>query len=167
MTKKQKLIISASSDEFRQLIKKITEQELKKLPKEDIQKIYDQAKVVYDNSKIKISRTERKTLYHVQEILFGALDPKITASLERIGETLVKNPKARKKAINYNLPSDGAVIVKQWKDKKIEVKIVPGGFEYKNKPYKSLSKLAKEISGYAVSGPIFFGLRKPKQAIAK
>ena len=32
--------------------------------------------------------------------------------------------------------------------------------------YSSLSKLAKEISGYAVSGPIFFGLRKPKVKLA-
>ena len=45
-------------------------------------------------------------------------------------------------------------------------KILTSGFEYKGREYKSLSMLAKEISGYTVSGPIFFGLRKPKAKLA-
>ncbi len=128
--------------------------------------LYDKAKETYNDPAKKMSRKERETLYHVQEMLFGKLDPKVALSLERIGETLVKNPKARKKAINYNLPNDGAVIVKQWKGKKLEVKILENGFEYNGDHYNSLSKLAKVISGYAVSGPIFFGFRKPNEKIA-
>ena len=151
---------------FRVVIKKITQEELKKSCKEDLQQMYDKAKEAYPVSMKKLSRPERDNLYFIQEKLFGKLNPALTFSLERIGETLVKNPDSRKKAIKYNLPGSGAVIVKQWKGKKLEVKIVDGGFKYKGKPYKSLSRLAKEISGYAVSGPIFFGLRKPKETIS-
>jgi hypothetical protein len=164
---KKATIIPDSPEEFRDVIKRITHEELKGFNKTELQKIYERSKEVYDDSNKRISRQERQTLYHVQERLFGKLDPAITSSLERIGETLATNPRARKKAINYNIPNTGAVIVKDWKGKKLEVKIVDGGFEYKGKPYKSLSRLAKEISGYAVSGPVFFGLRKAKESVGK
>ena len=101
-------------------------------------------------------------LFSLQEALFGGLDTKLKSSLENIGETLAKKPDKRKKAIDYSLPSTGAVIVKNWKNKKLEVKILKKGFEYEGRMYKSLSCLAREISGYAVSGPVFFGLRKAK-----
>lgn len=153
-------------EKFRKLIKKITKEELKKLKKEQLKEFYDIAKEAYPESIKKLSRRERENLYVIQEELFGRLDPKIIASLENIGETLVKNPSARKKGIKYNLPESGAIIIKHWKGKKLEIKIVEGGFEYRNKFYKSLSNLAKEISGYAVSGPIFFGLRKPQEKVA-
>lgn len=167
----EKLTISAnfnlpeSNSEFRELIKKITQEELKKLSKEELQKIYECAKEAYPSSMKKLSRRERENLYFIQEQLFGELDKKLVSSLENIGDTLVNKPASRKKAIKYNLPGTGAVIVKQWKGKKLEIKIIDGGFEYRGKFYKSLSNLAKDISGYAVSGPIFFGLRKPKEKI--
>ncbi len=34
-----------------------------------------------------------------------------------------------------------------------------GSFEYRGKPYSSLSKIASEITGCVVSGPMFFGLK--------
>jgi hypothetical protein len=156
-----------SNSEFREFIKKITQEELNKLSKEDFENIYDKAKEAYPFSIKKISRSERENLYFIQEQLFGKLDSKLISSLENIGETIVNSPSSRKKAIKYNLPGSGAVIVKQWKGKKLEVKIIDGGFEYQGKQYKSLSNLAKDISGYAVSGPIFFGLRKPKEIVNK
>jgi hypothetical protein len=167
----EKLTINAnfklpeSNSEFRELIKKVTQEELKKLSKEELKKIYERAKEAYPSTMKKISRPERENLYFIQEQLFGKLDPKLISSLENIGETLVKNPASRKKSIKYNLPGSGAVIVKQWKGKKLEIKIIDSGFEYQGKKYKSLSNLAKDISGYVVSGPVFFELRKPKEKI--
>jgi hypothetical protein len=156
-----------SLDEFRELIKRITQDELSKLEKADLKNMYERAKEAYPASMKKLSRKERENLYAMQEILFGNLDPKLISSLENIGETLVNNPDSRKKTIKYNLPGSGAIIVKQWKGKKLEIKIIDSGFEYQGKKYNSLSYLEKEISGYAVSGPIFFGLRKPKEKLTK
>ena len=153
--------------ELRKLIKKLVGEELKKLNKDQLQKFYDRAKEAYpDTGGGQISRNERENLYIIQEGLFGSIDPKLQASLENIGETLVKKPEKRKKAIDYKLPNSGAVIIKHWKGKQLEVKIVDSSFEYDGESYKSLSKLAKEITGYGVSGPIFFGLRKPKTRVS-
>jgi hypothetical protein len=149
-------------EELRKLVKELTAEELKKLDKEKLRQLYDGAVEAYPDGGKQISLKERENLYVIQEQLFGKLDSKLKVKLENIGETLVKKPEKRKKSINYNLPSAGAVIVKNWKGKKLEVKILDSGFEYEGEQYKSLSNLAKQIAGYAVSGPIFFGLRTPK-----
>jgi hypothetical protein len=36
---------------------------------------------------------------------------------------------------------------------------VDGQYEYEGRPYRSLSRIAKEITGTAWSGPVFFGLK--------
>ena len=147
----------------KKIFKTLTLDKIKKLQKDELEQLYSEALNLYpDSGGGQISRRERQNLYYLQEALFGKLDEKLKSSLENIGETLVKKPKVRKKAINYSLPTSGAVIVKDWKGKQLEVKIIESGFEYEGKAYKSLSKLAKEIAGYAVSGPIFFGLRKAR-----
>ena len=161
-----KFKLPKSDTEFRKMIKTIKVAELKTLKKEQLQQLYNMAGTAYPNAGKQVSRIERQNLHVIQECLFGGLDPKIQSSLENIGETLLKNPSKRKKAIDYNLPKSGAVIIKNWNDKKLEVKILESGFEYKGKNYNSLSQLAKEIAGYTVSGPIFFGLRKPKVKVA-
>lgn len=162
----KKVMVLDTPEGLRELVKTITEEEIKKIRPEDLREIYDKAKDAYPDSVKKISRKERDNLYAIQEQIFGELDPKIKSSLENIGETLVKAPETRKKKIKYNIPGNGAVIVKEFKGKNLEIKIIEGGFKYEGKTYKSLSKLAQEISGYAVSGPVFFGLRKPKEKIS-
>lgn len=138
--------------------------DFKALSYDQLQAAYERAKGAYPAKGKPLSRAERVNLYLIQSRLFGSVDAKLVASLEKIGETLVKKPDRRKKAVDYQLPADGAVIVKHWKDQKLEIKIVPSGFEYEDRIYQSLSALAKHIAGYGVSGPIFFGLRKPKVA---
>ena len=151
---------------FRKWIKAVTCDEIKVLNKQQLQVIYERAKDTYPAKGKPLSRNERIILYTIQEKLFGSVDAKLISSLENIGETLVKKPDKRKKTVDYQLPTEGAVIVKQWKGKKLEVKIVPSGFEYEGRIYQSLSRLAKQNEGYAVSGPIFFGLRNTKARIA-
>jgi len=41
------------------------------------------------------------------------------------------------------------------------------GFEYQGNPYRSLSAIAREITGTNWNGPAFFGLRSKKQKMLK
>jgi len=60
----------------------------------------------------------------------------------------------------YNL-SEGTEIIKFYKEKEYRVLVKgPDVFEYNGQIYKTLSAVAKEISGMHVGGPDFFGLRK-------
>jgi len=58
------------------------------------------------------------------------------------------------------LPVPGAVITRQYKGELLQVKVLPGGFEYEGEVYKSLSAVAKAITGTHWNGYHFFGLRK-------
>jgi hypothetical protein len=54
----------------------------------------------------------------------------------------------------------GTRLVREWQGKLHEVCVLADGFEYDGKAYRSLSAIARAITGTAWSGPLFFGLRR-------
>lgn len=54
----------------------------------------------------------------------------------------------------------GTRLVREWQGRMHQVTVQRTGFEYQAKTYRSLSAIAREITGTAWSGPAFFGLRK-------
>lgn len=56
----------------------------------------------------------------------------------------------------------GTQLIREWQGRKHEVTVLNDGkyYEYQSKTYRSLSKIAKEITGAHWSGPRFFGLNK-------
>ena len=54
------------------------------------------------------------------------------------------------------LPIPGSIITKNYKGKKIEVKVLENGFEYNENIYKSLSNVACAITGQHWNGYMFF-----------
>jgi hypothetical protein len=61
---------------------------------------------------------------------------------------------------DYRLPIPGTTIHKKYKDQTYTVLVLNGNFEFQNKRYKSLSAIAKEITGSHWNGFQFFGLEK-------
>jgi len=60
----------------------------------------------------------------------------------------------------------GTTLVRQWRGYTHAVLVRDDGFEYEGQPYRSLSVIAKRITGAHWSGPRFFGLTKPAGASA-
>ena len=58
------------------------------------------------------------------------------------------------------LLSEGTVITREWKGVRHEVEIADGGFIYRGERWKSLSEVARTITGTRWNGPRFFGLRE-------
>ena len=56
------------------------------------------------------------------------------------------------------LPKVGTTITKQYKGKTINVRVLDKDFEYQGKPYRSLSAIAKAVTGSIWNGYLFFGL---------
>lgn len=56
------------------------------------------------------------------------------------------------------LPTPGTAIVRQYKGRTLQVLVLPDGFEFEGQRYKSLSAVAKKITGSHVNGFRFFGL---------
>lgn len=58
------------------------------------------------------------------------------------------------------IPPPGTVLVRQHKGQDIVVTVLDEGFEYCGKVYRSLSAIAREVTGTVWSGPLFFGLKR-------
>lgn len=54
--------------------------------------------------------------------------------------------------------SIGAHLVREWNGRTYQVQVTESGFEMDGKTWKSLSAIAKHITGATWSGPRFFGL---------
>ena len=56
------------------------------------------------------------------------------------------------------LPPPGSVLTRRYKGAVLQVKVLPGGFEYDGRGYASLSAVAKAITGSHCNGYLFFRL---------
>lgn len=56
----------------------------------------------------------------------------------------------------------GAHLVREWNGRTYKVTVTSHGFELEGRQFKSLSAIARQITGTAWSGPRFFGLKKAK-----
>ncbi len=54
----------------------------------------------------------------------------------------------------------GSKLIRSYQGIKYEVEIVPQGYLYRHKTYKSLSGVAKAITGKSWNGNVFFGVKK-------
>jgi len=60
-------------------------------------------------------------------------------------------------------PTAGDVIEKTFKGRVHRVTVTETGYRYGRKEYASLTAVARKVTGYkSISGPAFFGLKKPK-----
>jgi hypothetical protein len=58
----------------------------------------------------------------------------------------------------------GTRLVRSWGHTNHEVMVIENGFAYRGKAYRSLSEVAREITGARWSGPRFFGLKRGGRA---
>lgn len=58
------------------------------------------------------------------------------------------------------LPEPGTVLTRSFRGSEINVKVLEKGFEFEGRTYRSLSAVAKEVTGTAWNGFSFFGLSK-------
>jgi hypothetical protein len=63
-------------------------------------------------------------------------------------------------ALDPRLPMPGTLITRKYKGQTFQVKVLHDGFEFEGEKYKSLSAVAKAITGTHWNGFHFFGLHK-------
>lgn len=94
----------------------------------------------------------QKTLaYDVQAEAFGDLPPKARRALEEVA--------AGKKS---NAPAPialGSQLVREWNGRVHEVEVLADGYAWKGLRFRSLSAVAREVTGARWSGPRFFGTK--------
>ena len=55
----------------------------------------------------------------------------------------------------------GTQVVREYQGVEYRVTVLEDGFEYAGKPYRSLSAIARAITGTRWNGLVFFGLKRP------
>ena len=102
--------------------------------------------------------------YRIQEKAFGGLKPSVARRLQSIAGEIGAGK--RRVQSQSSGPRPGTRMVRQWQGKLHEVVTLESGFMYDGQKFRSLSEIARVITGTRWSGPAFFGLknRKSKEA---
>jgi hypothetical protein len=62
------------------------------------------------------------------------------------------------------LPASGSLLTRRLHDRQIVVKVLADGFEFESRQYRSLSAIAREVTGTRWNGLLFFGLAERRNA---
>jgi hypothetical protein len=107
---------------------------------------------------------ENRIAYRIQELAYGGLKPETIERLEALGEQLDGgNPIVRRTRTDMK-PIAGTRLIREWKGVEHCVTVLDDGYEYQGRPFKSLSAIARAITGTRWNGLLFFGLKNQRSA---
>jgi len=97
--------------------------------------------------------------YARQERRYGGLTRPVTKELDRLlahalGDSATDTP------TTTPLPRAGTILVREWQGTTHHVTVVDDGFLWNGQPHRSLSSIARAITGTKWNGPRFFGMRE-------
>jgi len=107
---------------------------------------------------------ESRLAYRIQELAHGGLKPDTVARLEALAEDLDGGDAVRRKRPVKDRPIAGTRLVREWQGVEHGVTVLDDGFEYQGRPYRSLSAIARAITGTRWNGLLFFGLKNFRRA---
>jgi hypothetical protein len=138
---------------------------LVRLPELDLGEIRQQWRALYKaDASPHLSREllVRAVAYRMQEAALGGLRPKRQRQLRHFAQQLKESGEGRIRSRPELKP--GTRLVREWRGRTYEVLVLDDGFSWQGTPYRSLSALARKITGTAWSGPLFFGLKTTRSA---
>ena len=103
---------------------------------------------------------ESRLAYRIQELDYGALKPTIIERLEALGEELDGGNAVVRKRRTDDRPIAGTRLIREYQGVEHCATVLADGFEYQGRPYKSLSAIARAITGTRWNGWVFFGIRR-------
>lgn len=135
---------------------------LKTTPLSDLKKMwrdfFDADPPTYNRSWL-----EGRLAYKIQELHHGGLKASTIKHLEELGEQLERDQKNATGRRTDFRPLTGTKLIREFQGVNHEVIVKPDYFEYQGQPFKSLSSIARAITGTSWNGPVFFGLRPARR----
>jgi Protein of unknown function (DUF2924) len=135
-------------------------QELKDLETQGDDELKDRWRSLYRTKppqKIHRSLLIAAVAHRMQENALGALESSVRRHLMQAAN----NPATPRSSPHFPglRPRTGTVLVRDWGGVTHQAKVLEDGILFRSKRYKSLSEVARVITGSHWSGPLFFGLR--------
>jgi len=109
---------------------------------------------------------ESRLAYRIQELAYGWLKPETVRRLEQLGEQLDGGNIAVRRMRGSDRPIAGTRLLREYQGVEHAVTVLAEGFEWQGRPYKSLSAIARAITGTRWNGLTFFGLKNRRSATA-
>src|SRR5271163_1108063 len=107
----------------------------------------------------------RAVAYRMQEVALGGLRPQRQRQVRQFAQHLKDGQEGRIRRRPELKP--GTRLVREWQGRTYEVLVLDDGLSWQGTSYRSLSALARKITGTAWSGPLFFGLKPNRTAARK
>ena len=107
---------------------------------------------------------ESRLAYRIQELAYGGLKPETIRRLERLGEELDGGDRKKSRIrADRDRPIVGTRLLREWQGVEHVVTVTADGFEWQGRPYRSLSAVARQITGTRWNGWTFFGLKNHRR----
>jgi hypothetical protein len=106
---------------------------------------------------------ESRLSYRIQELAYGGLKPEAKKRLEALAAQLGRGG-SRKVVGADRKPISGTQLIREWQGVEHSVTVRGADYEYQGRPYKSLSAIARAITGTRWNGWVFFGLKNQRGA---
>ena len=94
--------------------------------------------------------------WKIQEQAYGGLGAATKRRLANLARTMGRDGDVTRNRVARLKP--GAKLVREWRGKTHTVVVLEDGFQWRGSQWRSLSVIAREITGVHWSGPRFFGL---------
>ena len=101
---------------------------------------------------------ESRLAYRIQELAYGGLSRDALERLEAIADELEGKKSKRRRSFTHR-PVAGTRLIREWKGVEHSVTVRQDDFEYQGRPYRSLTAIARYITGTNWNGLVFFGLK--------
>ena len=131
---------------------------LKKMPTADLkrqwQKLFDTSPPPYNRRFL-----ESRLAYRIQELAYGGLKPETLKRLDVLGERFDGGNITVRRIRADDKPIAGTRLVREYQGVEHTVTVLHDGYEWRGRPYQSLSAIARAITGTRWNGWVFFGLK--------
>jgi hypothetical protein len=106
---------------------------------------------------------EFRIAYRIQELAYGGTDRETRRMLDLLADEVEGHSKRKHQIIDPRNPVTGTRLIREWEGIEHTVTVLKDGFDWQGRKFKSLSAVAREISGTRWNGYRFFGLRERKR----
>ena len=129
-------------------------------------KLREQWRLLFDSEPPPFNRRyiESRLAYRIQELAYGGLKPETVRRLEKMGEELDGGKVSVRKRPTNDRPVSGTRLIRDYQGVEHCVTVRDNDFEYQGRTYKSLSAIARAITGTQWNGLAFFGLKSGRRA---
>lgn len=95
--------------------------------------------------------------WRIQELAYGGLSD---TAQDRINRLMRGKEQLKPSSNRVKRPAVGTKLIREYQGIEHQVTVTRNGFEYQGRTFRSLSHIAREITGTRWSGPLFFGLTR-------